>query len=242
MQESHCPSWAVLMEPGLASSTSYRVILEQSKDLYVDVEADRRIVRHALGQLATEGLTRTTMKERTRQERVRHLVKAQSLNDSEMHVVQTLDDSSRVVWSARGSPKLPCGATAELSLDVRCEGRSVSAVVQKPLRDESVWAGPIDLEKLFPGVGRQLPASPGFEAEVVAIVEFSGLSIRNESVTVQLRSLAHHAEFTLLVPRNPQSDPELHAAARDVWVKLLGNVHGPEHAQGCDAPNSSIVV
>merc|ERR1712232_373739 len=102
-----------------------------------DVEADRQTVRSALRQLAAEGLVLGNGKERSWQERVRHLVKT---DDSEMHVVQPLGDSSRVVWTARGSPKLPSGTTAELTLDVRCEGRSVSAVVQKPFKDESVWA------------------------------------------------------------------------------------------------------
>lgn len=235
MQEWDCAPWAVHMEPGLASSTSYRLTLADSNDFYVDVEDDRRTVRSALRQLVTEGLAHGNSKERSWQERVRDLVKTESLDDSEMHVVQPLGDSSRVVWIARGSPKLPCGTKAELNLDVRCEGRAVSAVVQKELIDESVWAGLVNLEALFPGVGRQLPSSPHFQSEVAAVVEFSGLSIHNQSVTVQLHSLAHHAEVTLLVPGNPQNDPELHAAARNVWVQLLEIIHGHEHAQGCDA-------
>jgi hypothetical protein len=131
---------------------------------------------------------------------------------------------------------------ADVSLDVHCEGRSVAAVVQKPLSDESVWAGPIDLEKVFPGVGHQLSSSPHFQAEAVAVVEFSGFSIYNQSVRMQLRSLAHQAEVILLVPGNPQSDPELHEAARNVWLQLIESIQGPERAQGCDAPHSSVVV
>jgi len=242
MQDQDCASWALRMEPGLASSTSYLMTLEDSKLPYVDLEADRQAVRRALGELAMEGLARSNSKERSWQERMRHLAKTESLDESEMHVVQPLGDSSRVVWLARGNPKLPCGATAELSLDVRCEGRSVAAVVQKLWSDESVWAGSIDLEEVFLGVSHQLPPSPQFQPEVVAVVEFSGLSIHNQSVTLQLRSLAHQADVALLVPGNPQSDPDLHAAARNVWLQMLENIRGPERAQGCDAQSSSIMV
>jgi len=209
---------------------------------HIDFEGDRDVVRHALEKLPAHGFARANGKERSWQERIRVLAKTESLHDSEMHVVQPLGDSSQVVWLGRGSPKLPCGTMAELSLDVQCEGRSVTAVVQKPLRDNSVWAGNIDLEELFPGVGRQLPSGAQFDPEVVAITEFSGLSLHDQTVTLQLRSLAHYSEATLLVPGNPLSDPELHATAQHVWLQLLENIRGAEVAQACDVTHSSIVV